>query len=320
MLSPILICFLFLQEDDWSFSYSESMEHYLEVCTSMLNFSDSTRCVLPKQHFVAHMTNVFDAYIKSKLSAPKGWRVSLSDGDEIVDVEEDDCTKYGDELSSIGNIARTIPYHSLPLLISLLEERTTECLQQLLLIQRDPSVLESNGRVLDVLYEDLHWLALVAGYTLCDIVKGEAVLIPTELMKYSIDCYSDRQKKRDAAGSWMTNGEATPSAVTAVENVDFDRNVAALVLEADMGGGEGARLSELDPVVGLVMAVCRLCLLEKKFISAGLIDQLSPQLCESIAWSLQRITEPYVMFNDEDYGQVQSGILQYKIVNSSHKI
>ena len=34
------------------------------------------------------------------------------------------------------------------------------------------------------------------------------------------------------------------------------------------------------------------------------MDLLSPQLCETTVWCLSRITEPYIMFSDENYGQV----------------
>ena len=36
------------------------------------------------------------------------------------------------------------------------------------------------------LYEDLHWIILLAGYILSDDVSGEKCLIPDEVMMYSI--------------------------------------------------------------------------------------------------------------------------------------
>lgn len=268
---------------------------------SVLTFWDSKPPILPKHSFIQPMANIFDAYIKSKLSAPKGWRTAAPEEEEIVDIQEDDRVMFDDELSSVGCIARDIAYHSLPLLVSLLEERTNQCLQLLFLIQQNPMVLVSNQNLLDGLYEDLHWLTLVAGYTLCDIVRGESVLIPSKIMRHSIDCHlHEKQMKQEQ----RTEGEVA-AMVTMMERVNFDRNVAALVLESGVAGdAQKPELSELDPIVALVLSVCRLCLLEKKFISEGLIDLLSPQLCESIVWCLQRIAEPYVMFSDENYQQV----------------
>ncbi len=293
------------------------------MCTSLLGFCDSSHCVLTRQHFVDPLTNVFDSFIKGKLSSPKGWRSAedLDEG-EIVDVEEDDRVAYADELTSIGNIARAIPHHSLPLLISLLEEQASQCCMLMLVVQQDPGTLRSNQSLLEALYEDLHWLTLIAGYTLCDIAEGEAVLIPTELMKHSIDVSlksSGRgedgsiggRRKEGGASGWSSVGQVTPSAITSTtgtrDGVDFSRNIVALALESDVGkaGSEAVRLLDIDPVVGVVMAVCQLTLLEKKFVSGGLADILSPQLCESVVWCLQRVVEPYVMFNDEDYSQVR---------------
>lgn len=267
---------------------------------SVLTFSAPPK--FPKHYFVWPMTNIFNAYIKSRLLAPKGWRTIRTEEEEIFDMQEDDRVVYADELSSIGCIARDVACHSLPLLVSLLEERTNQCLQLLLLIQQNPMVLVSNQNLLDGLYEDLHWLTLLAGYTLCDIVRGEAVLIPTKLMKHSINHHEKRRKEVRRSDVKET------ATMVMVESVDFDRNVAALVLGSDAAGdAQKPELSELDPVVALVLSVCRLCLLEKKFISEGLIDLLSPQLCETTVWCLQRIAEPYVMFSDESYQQVSDG-------------
>ena len=266
---------------------------------SVLAFWDSSPPNLPHNFFVWPMTNIFDAYIKSKLLSPKGWRSVTTAEEEIFDIQEDDRVMYADELSSVGCIARAIACHSLPLLVSLLGERTNQCLQLLLLIQRNTMAL-GNQSLLDGIYEDLHWLTLLAGFTLCDIVRGEAVLIPTKLMKHSIDYQSYELQRKDGRKS-----DREDTAIVA--SVDFDRNIVALILDHDAAGdAQKPELSELDPVVALVLSVCRLCLLEKKFIAEGLVDLLSPQLCESIVWCLQRIAEPYMMFVDENYQQVSN--------------
>ena len=265
---------------------------------SVLIFWGSDTPHPPNQHLLWPITNIFDAYMKSKLLAPKGWR-TISPKEEIVDMQEDDRETYADELSSIGYIAREVAHHSLPLLISLLRERTNQCFQLLKLIQENPQMVLSNQNLLDGLYEDLHWLTLLAGYTLCDIAEGEEVLIPTKLMRHSID--------RNLSGKEGQRRENRTAADPSIESIDLDRNVAALVLDSSDAtfDAQTPTLSELDPVVGLVMSVCQLCVLEKKFISEGLIELLSPQLCESTVWCLQNIAEPYLMFIDEDYEQVK---------------
>ena len=195
-----------------------------------------------------------------------------------MELVEDDRTAYADQLCSIGYLSRTIAEHSLPLLVSLLEQCTSECTHIHELIHQDQRALFNCQNDLDSLYEDLHWLTLIAGYTLCDIVRGEDVLIPTRLMQHSIA----RQPR--------------------VQMADLD--IRTLVLQE--GGGEMVSLSSLhlDPIVTLILAICRLCVLEKLYISHGLLDVLSPQVCESTVWCLSRVAEPYLMLSEESYEQV----------------
>ncbi len=234
------------------------------------------------------MVDIFNSYIQSKLSPPRGWRTDSLPEDDIISIEEDDREIFANELSSIGSIARAIADHSLPLLVNLLEQCLNECVQLGLMIQRDSSILLSSQNHLDGLYEDLHWLGLISGYTLCDIARGEVVQIPTVLMKYSIS----RQQEQNQGGKG---------------GIPLEGNISARFLEADSASGygnQGLALSGLDPVVELVLSVCRLCVMEKEFVSLGLMDLLSPQLCETTVWCLSRVTEPYVMFTDENYQQV----------------
>ena len=268
-------------------SYREALEHYLEICVTFLTFWDSNDPSFPpKSSLTQPMVEIFNAYTQSKLSAPCGWRTVQSHDEEIVDLEEDDRVVFGDELSSVGCIGRAIADHSLPLLVSLLSQTQSECEQLLLLIQHNPVTLNSNRSRLENVYEDLHWLTLVAGHTLCDITRGEVVQIPRELMKYSISCSQQQHQQ--------------PKSTTG----DMDcENTAALVL-GEVSGRAGVDVTNLDPVVALVMSICKLCLIEKQFISSGLIELLSPQLCETNVWCLSRIAEPYIMFSDENYEQV----------------
>ena len=67
-----------------------------------------------------------------------------------------------------------VPEHSLPLLAAALEERT-EAL---------PRALATGGDV-SLLFEDLHWLLLLAAHTLTEHEPGEAPLVPPELMRHS---------------------------------------------------------------------------------------------------------------------------------------
>ena len=273
------------------------MEHYLEVCVNFLTFWDPQNSGLPSRSSLAQpMLDIFHAYTQSKLSAPRGWRTMPTQDEEVIDLEEDDRVVFAEELSSMGCIARAISSHSLPLLTSLLSQCLGECLELLVLVRGDPSALGSAQQRLEAAYEDLHWLTLVSAHTLCDVEQGEVVQIPREIMDFSISSHHER------VGQGKEGGEREGLVCAEAQGVDFERNVAALVLEGERGGA--VDLTGLDPVVALVLSVCRISLLERQFISCGLIDLLSPQLCETGAWSLSRIVGPYVMFSDENYGQV----------------
>jgi len=61
------------------------------------------------------------------------------------------------------------------------------------MLKQDRHTLYSQQNSLDSTYEDLHWLVLIAGFTLCDIVESEDILIPSPLMRDSIRQQSEVQ-------------------------------------------------------------------------------------------------------------------------------
>ncbi len=239
------------------------------------------------------LVEVFTAYIQSKLAAPRGWRVDKEDSNEILNTQEDDRVAYKDELSSVGCIARSIPDHALSLLIGLLTQCTSEVMHLLSAVQQAPHTLPTHQARLYTLHEDLHWLVLITGYTLCDIADGESVQIPTEIMKHSI-----------------TVTENKPSL-----ELQEGFSIAALVSVVVEGSGQGLELTGYDPVVSLLVAVVRLCALERVFISQNLMDALSPQLCESCVWCLARFTEPYLLFSDQTHSQVRMYVCTIVVLN-----
>jgi hypothetical protein len=68
------------------------------------------------------------------------------------------------------------------------------------------------------LYEDLHWIVLIAGYILSDEVSGEKSLIPDEIMMYSI------------AESENVHLESTVKYLTSLGTADIGRAVNSVVL------------------------------------------------------------------------------------------
>ena len=119
--------------------------------------------------------------------------------------------------------------------------------------------------------------------------------VPVELMRHSISCHEEAERIQQ-----QQQQQQEPT----TNRLDLEQNVAALFLDDGVWGG-GAGLSALDPVVSLVLGVCRMGSLEKQFVTRGLFDLLSPQLCETIVWCLSRIVEPYIMFSDLNYQQVR---------------
>lgn len=255
-------------------TYQESLEHYLEVFVSLLEDSSS----LPPNLLSQPCVEVFNAYIRCKLTAPRGWKSKEREEGEIVEIEEDDRVAFSDQLRSIGCIARSTPHHSLPLLVQLISQCTANCLHVLSMLQRDPNTLYSQQNSLDSTYEDLHWLVLIAGFTLCDIVESEDVLIPSPLMRYSIRQQNEVQSSPADVCSLVWREEA--------EQVDLSS-------------------AKLDPIVALFLSVCRLCMVEKLFAGEGLLDVVSPQLSTTVVWCLGRVAHPYLALSEDSYDQVR---------------
>lgn len=267
-------------------THQESLEHFLEVWVNLLEGDEG---IYPAELLSQALVGVFQTYVQSKLSAPRGWSRSVlceDEEEELIVEDSDDQSVFSDQLSSVGHIARVVAGTSVPLLTTLLEQCSAECLHLLAALRQEDrrSSLcsqQQQQRRLDSLYEDIHWLTLIAGYTLCDIVQGEDVRIPAQLMRHSI----------------LHQGEA-----------QLDFNISALLWQQD-GVAECPPFSELklDPIVALVVGICRLCVLERLFITNGLQDLLSPQVCKTTSWCLSRITEPYLMLSEENYEQVHGG-------------
>lgn len=130
---------------------------------------------------------VLNTYIKCHLGPPDGIRgsgASENTEEEIDESEEDDKTKYRDQLSSIGTFSRSIAAHSLVLLARLLEDRITAFSTQLQKMHGQ-SMSINDQHVLGSLFEDLHWLLLISGHTITLDSEGETAIIPSEILQHS---------------------------------------------------------------------------------------------------------------------------------------
>ena len=96
-----------------------------------------------------------------------------------------DRVRYKETLATIGALGRLAAGHVVPLLTDLLEGRIARLHGQINRLVNQGS--RDIDRALSNLYDDLHWILLVAGNVLTLDTDGEPSLIPSEIMKYSLD-------------------------------------------------------------------------------------------------------------------------------------
>ncbi|MFT7818260.1 exportin-4 isoform X1 [Arapaima gigas] len=269
-----------LDKDDMVYmeAYDKLLESWLTLVQDEEHF--------PRGCFVQPAVQVFNSYIQCHLAAPDGTRnltangVVSHDEDEINELQEDDRELFSDQLASIGMLGRIAADHCIPLLTSLLEDRVTRLHGQLqrhqqhLLAESHPESLDR--KVLDDLYEDIHWLILVTGYLLADDPQGETPLIPSEVMEYSIK-----------------------------NSTEVDINTTLQIL-----GSPGEKASSIpgcnrtDSVIRLLSAVLRTSEVESRATRASLTELLSPQMGKDIVWFLRRWAKTYLLVDDKLYSQV----------------
>ncbi|CAI9544423.1 unnamed protein product [Staurois parvus] len=198
-----------LDKDDMVYmeAYDKLLESWLTLVQDDKHFH--------KGFFTQHAVQVFNSYIQCHLAAPDGTRnltangVATREEEEINEIQEDDRDLFSDQLASVGMLGRIAADHCIPLLTSLLEDRVTRLHGQLQRHQQQllasPGSGSADNKVLDDLYEDIHWLILVTGYLLADDAQGETPLIPPEIMEYSIKQSNDVDIKHNTSGpgiSW----------------------------------------------------------------------------------------------------------------------
>uniref|UniRef100_W5MYC9 Exportin-4 n=1 Tax=Lepisosteus oculatus TaxID=7918 RepID=W5MYC9_LEPOC len=272
-----------LDKDDMVYmeAYDKLLESWLTLVQDDKHFH--------KGCFVQPAVQVFNSYIQCHLAAPDGTRnlklqtangVASHEEDEINELQEDDRELFSDQLASIGMLGRIAADHCIPLLTSLLEDRVTRLHGQLQRHQQHLLASPGSGsvdrKVLDDLYEDIHWLILVTGYLLADDAQGETPLIPSEVMEFSIKHSSE---------------------------VDINTTLQVL-------GSPGEKASSIpgcnrtDSVIRLLSAVLRASEVESRATRANLTELLSPQMGKDIVWFLKRWAKTYLLVDDKLYNQI----------------
>lgn len=162
----------------------------LEAWTSIIpEYIESSSEIL-----IQSSMQIFNTYLKCHLAPPDGCRVNTED--EVDEIEDNDRIKFKDQLQTIGMFGRVILNHSLPVLYTLLEDRTNLLRSHLYKMQQRAMTVEESNK-LDNLFEDLHWIILIAGHVLSMDCDGETPLIPSEVMQYSINMCSKSETNLD---------------------------------------------------------------------------------------------------------------------------
>lgn len=253
-------------------SYNNTLEAWVEIIREKEQYSEEL--------FKPYFCQLFDKYVKCHIATPDGQRNAelYNPHEELDGIEEKDQEKYKEELFIIGMIGREIVEHSLPILAKLLEDRIRKLYGQLRRMcgnETQQKIL--NDKILEIFFEDIHWILIISGYLLSCDNEGEQKLIPTSVMNYSSKSF---------------------------DSGVFDINTSLQVL-----GSPSQCITEIpnaenvsDPVIRIISGVFRLCEIEKAAIESKITHLLSPELSSSIMWFLEKWAEPFLLPLPEYYG------------------
>ncbi|KAK6640921.1 hypothetical protein RUM44_012619 [Polyplax serrata] len=223
-----------------------------------------------KEKHLGALKQVFNEYLKCHLAPPMGTRGEGRDleQEELDESEETDRVKFKDQLLAVGEFGRLCPQHSLPLLSRLIEEKTKELSSRFERLRNQQSATISDSSSLVLLFEDLHWLLLIACNIISEDPLGESIYLPSELKSYSIK------------QSLNTSVEVTLQ-VFGSPNRNFD----------EIPNAE----NKADHVVRLISSVLRLSFLCQNFIEVKMVQFLSPEVISSMLWFLNLWATVYIL-------------------------
>jgi len=107
------------------------------------------------------------------------------------DEDEKDGVQFSDQLQAIGLFGRFVVSHSIPLLTNLL---TFKCQAFQTQLQATAAGVPGAKELLTIIYEDIHWILLIAGYTITFEGVGETNLIPSEVISLAINSASNKDQ------------------------------------------------------------------------------------------------------------------------------
>ncbi|XP_028413585.1 exportin-4-like isoform X2 [Dendronephthya gigantea] len=262
-----------LHNDDTS--HMEAFDQLLIAWVNILSGSNS----FPKDFLSAPCLQILHLYIRTHISAPEGTRnpQGVQDLEEFVELRDTDLEEFDEQLSAVAKLARHVLGDALPFLNHMLEVKIATFMEHLCTLKEKGPLAVDTVKT-ENLYEDLHWIILIAGHILSDDVLGEKALIPDEIMMHS---------------------------VAESENVHMESTVKYLTsLGTDDTGDK-----RIDSVTRLITLMLRVADLEKQALAAGLGPILSPELGGNIVWILRKVCDVYLMFSEPDYGQISVALV-----------
>ncbi|KAI4457644.1 exportin 47-related [Holotrichia oblita] len=254
--------------------YMESFDNMLEAWTTILkDFKDGANDYLS----LASM-RVFNTYLQCHLAPPGGTRTHNDDQvEEIEDNEDNDRIKFRDQLQTIGMFGRVILDHSLPVLYKLLEERIEKLRAHFQAMQTQAMTIAESTN-LDNLFEDVHWIILIAGHVLCMDSEGETPVIPSEVMRYCLQ-------------------QCTNSVCTLDATLKVMASVQQFTNDLDC-------VDQCDHVIRIFCDVLKLCFVETSAAEIKLGHFTSPEVGCTMMWFLNRWCLSYLMPIESFYDEI----------------
>lgn len=264
--------------------FTESFTNMLEAWLTILHD-------IPNTVLHPYLTEIFNKYLQCHLSPPDGiYAITALDSDEITETDQKDRDKFKEQLTIIGAIGREIPGHSLSLLAKLLEDKIRRLRGHLLRIHSNGGgggTPDGGMKVMDAVYEDIHWLLLISGHLLCKDYEGEEPLMSSEILSYCVE-------KSDAGSTDM--------------NTSLRLLASPTQCISEFPNAEDTT----DPVIRLISAVFRLCEIEKNAVAANMVAFMSPEVSSSVMWFLKFWAEGYLMPPANYYQKVSVQILPFR--------
>lgn len=134
-------------------------------------------------------------------------------------------------------------------------------------------------KAMEILFEDVHWLLLIAGHVIAMESSGEQPIIPSEIMQHSIE--------------QLENG--TVDITTSLKVLAAPNQCITQIPNAE---------TICDSVIRLVTAVFRLCDIENNAIEYKMKHFLSPEVSSDIMWFLNLWSEAYLFMLTEYYANL----------------